>query len=131
MTNALELPDALAYSRYATAALDLRPDERAELAATLDAPFRWAPAEAAIAAASDAGDPAALAATLRTLRRRVFVQTLARDLTGRADLAEVCANMTTLAEVALRAAVVPAPSPARRPSTASRATSAATRSRWW
>jgi glutamate-ammonia-ligase adenylyltransferase len=105
MTNALELPDALAYSHYATAALDLRPDERAELAATLAAPFRWAPSEAAIAAASDAGDPAALAATLRTLRRRVFIQTLTRDLTGRADLAEVCANMTTLAEVALRAAV--------------------------
>ncbi len=35
----------------------------------------------------------------------MFIQTLARDLTGRADLAEVCANMTTLAEVALRAAV--------------------------
>ena len=45
-----------------------------------------------------------LATKLRTLRRRAFVHTLARDLTGRADLSEVCGNMTTLAEMALRAA---------------------------
>jgi len=105
MPNALALVDALAYSRYASAALDARPDERAELDATLDAPFRWEPAQAAIGAAVDDGDPRRLAAALRRLRRRVFVHTLARDLTGRAGLAEVCANMTTLAEVALRAAV--------------------------
>ena len=105
MPTALALADALAYSRYAAAALDPRPDERAELEATLDAPFRWETAEAAIGAAVDDGDAPQLAAALRRLRRRVFVQTLARDLTGRAGLAEVCANMTTLAEVALRSTV--------------------------
>ena len=104
MPSAIDLAAALAFSRYATAALDVRPAERDELAATLDAPFGWAPAQAALATIVNAGDPIALAAALRVLRRRVFVQTLARDLTGRADLAEVCANMTTLAEAALRAA---------------------------
>ena len=105
MPNALELADALAYSRYATAALDMRPDERAELAATLDLPFHWMSSEAAIASIVAAGDAVALAAALRRLRRRVFIQTLARDLTGRADLSEVCGNMTMLAEIALRSAV--------------------------
>ncbi len=44
-------------------------------------------------------------AALRVLRRRVLIQTLTRDLTGRAGLTEVCANMTALAEAALRSAV--------------------------
>jgi len=105
MPNALDLADALAYSRYATTALEMRPEENAELVATLDAPFHWSPSELAIATKVEAGAPAALAAALRALRRRVFIQTLARDLTGRADLSEVCRNMTTLAETALRSAV--------------------------
>ncbi len=99
------LADALAFSRYASGALETRPEERALLEATLDAPFGWAAAEAVVGSAVGGGDPQALAAALRQLRRRVFVHTLARDLTGRAGLAEVCANMTMLAEIALRAAV--------------------------
>ena len=105
MPNTTEVAAALAYSRYATAALDTRPDERAWLVATVDAPFDWGAADASIAGILDGGDPTALAPTLRSVRRRVFLQTLVRDLTGRAGLAEVCANMTTLAESALRAAV--------------------------
>ena len=101
----LDLDAALAYSRYATAMIEARPDARAEIAAGVDRPFDWNPADAAIATVAEGGDSAALAAALRVLRRRVFVETLARDLTGRAGLAEVCANMTTLAEIALRAAV--------------------------
>ncbi len=42
---------------------------------------------------------------MRALRQRVFLHTLVRDLTGRGTLTEVCATMTTLAEVALQAAV--------------------------
>ena len=117
MPNPPELSAALAFSRYAMGALDARPDERAELDATIDAPFAWGPAEAAIETRARDGEPAALAAALRVLRRRAFVHTLARDLTGRANLAEVCANMTRLAETALSAAVEPPrphPSPARR-----------------
>jgi len=105
MSIALDLAAALAYSRYATVALAAHPEEGEALAATLGAPFAWADADAALSAAAQAGEPRALAAALRGLRRRVFVHTLARDLTARADLAEVCASMSTLAEVALRAAV--------------------------
>ena len=51
------------------------------------------------------GDAAALARALRRLRARVVLRTLLRDLTGRADLTEVCATMTQLAEMAIGAAV--------------------------
>jgi glutamate-ammonia-ligase adenylyltransferase len=105
MTIPPDFASALAYSRYATSMLGARPDERARLEATLGAPFAWDSATAAIDACVDGGDPTALAAALRALRRRVFVHTLARDLTGRAGLAEVCTTMTTLAETALRAAL--------------------------
>ncbi len=100
-----EVAAALAYSRYATAALAVRPDEHAEVVATVDAPFDWRAGESAIARCLRAGDPTALAASLRNLRRQVFIRTLIRDLTGRADLGEVCSNMTRLAESALRSAV--------------------------
>ncbi len=99
-----DLESALAYSRYATTALETRPDEKRVLVATVDVPFDWASARAELAVTVDAGDPLALADALRRLRRRVFVHTLVRDLTARADLVEVCADMTTLAETALAAA---------------------------
>ena len=105
MPIALDLDAAIAYSRYATAALGARPHERDVLARTLDAPFDWAPAEASLDAIVDAGEPRALADAVRRLRRNVFLHTLARDLTARADLREVCAAMTTLAETTLRSAL--------------------------
>lgn len=101
----MDLPAALAFSHYAAAALRAHPDAFDELAATLGAPFAWAAAEADLAACGAAGNAAALDTMLRTLRRRVLLHALARDLTGRADLAEVCAAMTRLAEVALTAAL--------------------------
>jgi glutamate-ammonia-ligase adenylyltransferase len=105
MRKASDLASALTYSRYATAMLAARPDERARLEATLAAPFAWTSAVAEIDACVGRGEPEALASALRTLRLRVFLHTLARDLTGRAQLAEVCATTTTLAETALRAAL--------------------------
>ena len=101
----MDVPAALAFSRYATAALSARPDERAWLDAVVDAPFDWIPATRAIDAAAGSGDAATLATALRTLRRRVVIQTLVRDLTGRADLAEVCGSVTRLAEIAIGASV--------------------------
>ena len=101
------LPDpaaAIAYSRYCTAVLAARPDEGAELDATLGMPFDWRSGEAGIAAALADGDGAALAVAMRVLRRRLMVHTMIRDLCGRADLAEVCANMTRLAEITVCAA---------------------------
>ena len=72
MSIAPALAAALAYSRYAAAALAAHPEEGEALGATLDAPFAWAAAEAALCAAAAAGEPRALAAALRRLRRRVF-----------------------------------------------------------
>jgi len=51
-----------------------------------------------------AGSADDLAVILRELRREVMLHTIARDLTGRGDLAEVVGNATTLAEQALDAA---------------------------
>src|SRR6185437_12605310 len=103
--DTMNLARALSFSRYAQRTLLARPALSDELIATLDAPFDWTKAAADIDAAAGAGDDAMLAATLRVLRRRVFLHTLARDLTGRAPFREVVHAMTTLAERALRAAV--------------------------
>ena len=74
--------------------------------ATQDAPFDWrGVAETLDARAADV-DTARLAADLRRLRRRVFLHTLIRDLTGRSALAEVVKTMSALAERALRAATL-------------------------
>jgi glutamate-ammonia-ligase adenylyltransferase len=95
----MELERALAYSLEATRALAAVPGLAAEIERTADHPFDWSPALATLAAAPDA---ASLGTALRRLRRRLFVHTLVRDLTGRAALEEVCGAMTALAEVALR-----------------------------
>ena len=100
----MNIPAALAFSRYATAALAAHPDERAWLDSAVEAPFDWIPAARAVDAAVANGDAALLATCLRALRRRLMVHTLVRDLTGRADLVEVCGNVTRLAEVAATAA---------------------------
>jgi [glutamine synthetase] adenylyltransferase / [glutamine synthetase]-adenylyl-L-tyrosine phosphorylase len=94
----------LAFSRYASRALAAHPESIDRLAATIDAPFAWAVARETLAAVVRAGDPGRLAVVLRELRREAMLHTIARDLTGRADLAEVVGNATTLAEVALDAA---------------------------
>jgi glutamate-ammonia-ligase adenylyltransferase len=92
----MDLPNALAFSRYAGRAFTADPALREEVAAALDAPFAFPSADAF------AGDDEAwLAVRLRRLRARVFVHTMLRDLTGRAPLTEVCGAMTTLADLAL------------------------------
>ena len=102
----MDLDDALAYSHYARRTLERHPALRRELEATLDAPFDWPAARAAVAGAAAGPEAAAsLEAALRALRTRVMVHTLARDLTGRASLEEVCGAVTALAEVAIDAAV--------------------------
>src|SRR5579862_1553634 len=100
----MNLDRALAFSRYAQRALTAHPALREELDATLDASFDWPPAIVDIEAAVAMGDSAGLATTLRALRRRVFMHTLCRDLTGRAPFEEVVQAMTTLAQHSLEAA---------------------------
>ncbi len=101
----MDLPAALAFSRYASAALAARPHERDELDASIDAPIEWDAESAALQPVVASGDVDALNRALRTLRRRAMLRTIARDLTRRADLAEVVGGMTRLAEIALDAAV--------------------------
>jgi glutamate-ammonia-ligase adenylyltransferase len=103
-TDALiDLPAALEFSRYAARFRLAHPQRFESICAALGTPWR--------ATASDvdmlrsAADPAALAIALRHLRQRSHLITLLRDLTGRADLAEVCAATTRLAEIAIAEAV--------------------------
>jgi [glutamine synthetase] adenylyltransferase / [glutamine synthetase]-adenylyl-L-tyrosine phosphorylase len=102
--SAMNLAAELAFSRYASRTLAAHPEAIDRLHATIDAPYPWPGARQALAERVAAGDPAALAVALRALRRDVMLHTIARDLTGRADLAEVVFNATTLAEAALDAA---------------------------
>jgi glutamate-ammonia-ligase adenylyltransferase len=53
-----------------------------------------AAAQEALAAHVERGEPKRSPTRCASLRRRVFVHAMARDLTGRAGLAEVCADMT-------------------------------------
>jgi glutamine synthetase adenylyltransferase len=101
----MDIDRAIAFSRYAERALTQSPELRGTLEQTLDAPFDWVEARAELERRVAGNDPTALAAALRILRRRVFLHTLLRDLTGRAPLVEVVGAVTALAECALRAAV--------------------------
>jgi glutamate-ammonia-ligase adenylyltransferase len=92
----------IALSRYAERALAARPELSAELDAA--APFSRDEIAAALADASGDDEPA-LKRRLRRLRQRVLLRVMARDLAGRADLAEVCATMSDLAELQIDAAV--------------------------
>ena len=58
---ALTLDRALAFSRYAAAALAANPDERDALSETLAAPYRWAGPQAELEACVAAGDGPELA----------------------------------------------------------------------
>jgi len=98
----MDLQRALAFSRYAGRALAAFPGLARELEAAAADAFDWTAPAASVTGAASAAE---LAGTLRALRRRVFLHTMVRDLTGRATLTEVCGTLTTLADVALQAAV--------------------------
>ncbi|MCC7215687.1 MAG: bifunctional [glutamate--ammonia ligase]-adenylyl-L-tyrosine phosphorylase/[glutamate--ammonia-ligase] adenylyltransferase [Burkholderiales bacterium] len=97
----MDLARALAFSHFASQALAAAPDLAGVVDAAAAAPFDW---NAPGTRPDTSGDAAELGRSLRRLRRRVFLHTLVRDLTGRASLAEVCATHTMLADVALAAA---------------------------
>src|SRR5438105_11386811 len=101
----MEIERALSWSRYAKRAIDASPALGSEILASLDKPFDWTAHLRSLRAVAAGDDAAALSAEVRRLRRRVFIHTLCRDLTGRASLAEVTGAITMLAETALRAAV--------------------------
>jgi len=83
------------FSRFAERLLGAHPELAAELADP--APFTRAEM---LNAPGGAGDDE-LKRSLRRLRNRVLLRVMARDLSGRAGLDEVCGTMTDLAEVAI------------------------------
>jgi glutamate-ammonia-ligase adenylyltransferase len=84
----------IALSRYAARVLAAHPQLKAELEAP--APFRRAEMARAL---EDLGDEADLMRRLRQLRTRVLLRLMARDLSDRASLEEVCSTVSDLAEI--------------------------------
>ena len=94
-------PSPTAYSRYLARLLQARPELQPELCA--EAPFSAALARAWLA--EQPLDEATLKPALRRLKQRAIARIMSRDLTGRADLAEVVESMTVLAETAIAVAL--------------------------
>ena len=96
----IALAAARAFSRYVRRLLDAQPDlaDRVDFAS----PFSASRMRERLAELLSGGAP--LAGALRTLRKEVMLALIARDLTARADLAEVVATVTSLAEIAIEAA---------------------------
>src|SRR5450432_103822 len=97
--SSMDLAGALEFSRYASRLRAAQPELFAAVTASLGSPFIVGGDDAA--GLRQAPDADTLGLSLRKLRQRVFLGTLLRDLTGRADLLEVCAAMTRLADVAI------------------------------
>ena len=91
-------------SRYGRRLLAAQPQRAEAVAGQLDQPFDRA-AMHAFLAEPPCADEAALHQRLRQLRQRVWLIATARDLAGTADLAEVMATYSTLAEVCIAAAL--------------------------
>jgi len=96
----------LPYSRYAQRLLDSEPELRVELEKNLHRPFVAAEMRQFLDAdAVAASDEAGLQRILRSLRKKVMLRLLARDLGGLGDLAEVMRSMTDLGETTIRFAL--------------------------
>ena len=105
------------YSSYAARAIAARPELSERIAAWAQAPLTRAGIEARLdeliaeQRESDGGDAGAplgedgLRRALRRLRTEVFCAVMERDLTGRADVAEVTGAMTDLAEATIGRAI--------------------------
>ncbi|BCB27749.1 glutamate-ammonia-ligase adenylyltransferase [Sulfurimicrobium lacus] len=89
---------ALRHSRYAQRLVHSDPMLREELLAQLHTPWTAQSMQAALADAV-CGDETTLKTALRTLRKRVMLRLIVRDLAGLADLGEVMRNASQLAEV--------------------------------
>ncbi|MFY9316919.1 MAG: bifunctional [glutamate--ammonia ligase]-adenylyl-L-tyrosine phosphorylase/[glutamate--ammonia-ligase] adenylyltransferase [Burkholderiales bacterium] len=103
------MPDPIrkiALSRYAGARLAARPELAVDVDLERAAGRAFHVAALREALAGCAGDDeAAFKRRLRRLRERVLLRTMARDLEGAADLAEVCTTMSDLADACLAAAL--------------------------
>ncbi|NWG87464.1 MAG: bifunctional [glutamate--ammonia ligase]-adenylyl-L-tyrosine phosphorylase/[glutamate--ammonia-ligase] adenylyltransferase, partial [Hydrogenophilaceae bacterium] len=95
---------AAEYSRYLQGRLNARTELQAWLEATLDLPFSRSEMSTWLAERPWT-DEAGLKQALRLLRQNVMCRVIVRDLSGRADLAEVTRTLTDLAEVAVQQAL--------------------------
>ena len=102
--NADRLLNSLRFSRFAQRLLEARPEYRDELGEAGHSPWTRAAMQKFLLAQKIAGE-AALYTALRRLRQRVMLRLVARDLGGDADLEEVCATMTALADCTIGAAL--------------------------
>ena len=93
----------LDYSRYARELVSARPELAEEIERAEETGWSREAMEAFLRYGGHEGEPNA---RLRQLRQRVMLRTMARDLAGTADLAEVCGTMSALADVAIGEALV-------------------------
>jgi len=92
----------LDYSRYARDLVAVKPELAEEIERAEEGGWTREAMEAFLRKAERDGEPHA---RLRRLRQRVMLRTMARDLADVAPLEEVCATMSTLAEVAIAEAL--------------------------
>ena len=97
-----DIERACAFSRYARRLIEAEPN--LAVRAGCDHPFDNDEMQAFLAA-SPIRDEAALKRVLRMLRKRVMLRLIARDIGGRAGLAEVVASATALACASISAAL--------------------------
>jgi len=96
------ISSVLPFSRYVQRLFESEPELRAELLQNLRRPFLREEMQAYLNTDCDAAtDEAVLHRVLRSLRKRVMLRLVVRDLGGMADLAEVMTSMTSLAEVTI------------------------------
>lgn len=97
------LDSVLPYSRYLKRTLESEPGLREALLNQLQHPFTWEEMLTFLQSQSRViRDEASLHSMLRQLRKHVLLRLAARDLAGFADLNEVMATMTALAEATIR-----------------------------
>src|SRR5229473_4184979 len=96
--------DPLEFSRYARQLVATRPELREELERARGSGWTRQAMQAFLRERGG-GDEGALHSALRKLRQRVLLRTMARDLSGTADLDEVCGTMSALAETAIDASL--------------------------
>jgi len=96
--------DPLEYSRYARQLVATRPELGEELERAKGSGWTREAMQSFLRERGG-GDEGSLHSALRMLRQRVLLRTMARDLSGTADLDDVCGTMSALAEVAIDAAL--------------------------
>ncbi|MEO6022527.1 MAG: bifunctional [glutamate--ammonia ligase]-adenylyl-L-tyrosine phosphorylase/[glutamate--ammonia-ligase] adenylyltransferase [Burkholderiales bacterium] len=99
----VELNQLRTFSRYADRLLTVAPNLAPEIAQQLNEPYSRQAMESFIREALTANS-VPLKTVLRRLRQRVWLMVAARDLVDHADLAEVVATFSALAEVTVAAA---------------------------